>query len=108
MRKAAHWLLDRWYLPVLVLGAIVAFIALRKRKTGVDPFQGVKSELDAIQAGTEARNMAVELGTEQALEHVRDKYQAKLQTLEAKQQAEVQTLENDPVALAKYLARLTQ
>ena len=108
MRKAAHWLLDHWWLPVLFLGALVGFLAFRKGRPGTDPFQGVKDELATIQAGTEARNMALQLGTEQATAHVKDKYQAKLSALEAEQKVQVKDLEEDPVALARYLERLSR
>lgn len=108
VRKAFHFLLDHWWLPVLFLGALVALLACRKWRPGKDPFQGVKDELGVIQAGTEARNMAIQLGTDQALSHVKDKYQAKLAALEAQQQVQVKDLEDDPVALAKYLERLSR
>lgn len=108
VRKAAHWLLDHWWVPVLFLGALVGLLAFRKWRPGKDPFQGVKDELVTIQAGAAARNMAIQLGTEQAKAHVKDKYQAKLAALEAEQRAKAAELEDDPVALARYLERLSR
>lgn len=106
--KAGRWLVAHWYVPVAVLGALVGLLACRPRRPGEDPFQGVKDELAAVQAATEARNMATELGTAQALEHVKDKYQAKLAALESGQKAKAAELEADPAALAKYLEKLSR
>jgi len=106
--NAGHWLVDHWKVPLLFLGALVAFLALRKSPPGVDPFWGVKTELGVIQAGTEARNMALQLGTAQAVAHVQDKYQAKLASLEVHQVVQVKELEDDPVALARYLERVSR
>jgi hypothetical protein len=108
MRKAISWTLDHWYIPVLILAAVVGFFAFRRWRPGEDPFKRVKEELGIIQAGTDARNMAIQLGAEQAKAHVKDKYQAKLAALDAQQQTQVKELEDDPVALARYLERLSR
>ena len=108
LSSAFHWIRDRWWIPFLILVAVLAILAFRKWRPKEDPFQGVKDELRAIQAGTDARNMAIQLGTEQATEHVRDKYQARIAALDAQQQAQVAELEDDPVELAKYLERLSR
>ena len=107
-RKVLHLLIDYWYIPALLLGSLVAFWVFRKYRPDKDPLRVVKDELEVIQAGAEARNMAIQLGTKQATEHVKDKYQAKLAALEAQQQVVVKGMEDDPIALARYLERLSR
>ena len=109
VRKAMYWLLDHWYIPALFIGAIVAFFIFKKKYGLIDdPLMRIAEELNIIDAGSEAREMQIQLGTEQAIQHVKDKYQAKAVALDAQQQATVKDLENDPVALARYLERLTR
>lgn len=109
LRKAMWWLADHWYLPVIVILAVLSWFLFRWRKPGAkDAMRTVQDELDIIRSGAEAREMEIQLGTEQALAHVRDKYQAKTVALDATQQAKVKELEDDPVALAKYLERITR
>ena len=107
-RKALHFLVDYWFIPVLFVLAIVAYLTFKRWRPGEDPFTRIKEELGIIEAGTAARNMAVQVGTEQAIQHVKDKYQAKLTALDAEQQIQVKELEDDPVALARYLERLSR
>lgn len=107
--KYLLWLKTYWYIPLLLIVAVFGYVWLRGRRVpAYTPMDRIKKELEAIQAAKEAREMRIQLGTEQALQHVKDKYQAKREALDAKQEAKAKTLEQDPVALAKYLERLTR
>ena len=109
MRKAIMWLVDRWWIPALVIAVVASWYIFRRRKPNVaGALAEVQTELDIIQAGAEARETEIELGTVQTVQRVKDKYAAKTATLDATQMLKVKELEDDPIALAKYLERLTR
>ena len=109
MRKAMLWLVDRWWIPALVVMTIVGWYLFRKRKpNAAHALADVQTELDIIRAGAEARESEIELGTVQTVQRVKDKYAAKTVALDATQMLKVKELEDDPIALAKYLERLTR
>lgn len=108
-RRAMWWVVDHWYLPVAIILAILGWFVFRWSKPdSKGAAEAIQQEMDIIRSGSEAREMQIQLGTDQALAHVRDKYQAKTVALDATQQAKVKELEDDPVALAKYLERITR
>lgn len=109
-RKVLHWIGDYWYIPALVLVAIVGYFTFRRwrGKAGEDIFQPVLNELRVIQAGAQIRDRQIQMGADAAKAAVQEKYKAKTIALEAEQQAKVKELEDDPVALAKYLERITR
>lgn len=98
-----RWLADYWYIPVLVVGAIILAVVFRQKAA----VQKITKELKAIDAKREARAIQLQLGAEQAKQHVTEKYAAKREALDAKAEAKAKELEDDPVALAKFLARVT-
>lgn len=109
LRSTMWWIVDHWQLPALIVVAVLGWLIFRWRKP--DPkgaLRAVQDELDIIRAGSAAREMQLQLGTTQTLEHVKDKYAAKTVALDATQQLKVKELEDDPVALAKYLERITR
>lgn len=109
LRSTMWWIVDHWQLPALLVVAVLGWLLLRWRRTPSEGIlQTVQGELDIIRAGSKAREMQLQLGTEQTLEHVKDKYAAKTVALDATQQLKVKELEDDPVALAKYLERITR
>ena len=109
MRSVMWWLLDHWYLPAIVVVSVVGWLVFRRgQPDSKGALQAVQDELGIIRAGAEARDMQTQLGTEQTLEHVKDKYAAKTVALDATQQLKVKELEDDPVALARYLERVTR
>jgi len=97
-------LTDYWYVPVLVIAVALGFLWWFRR----NPIDTIKRELGAIEAAREARAILISEGAEQAAAHVRGKYAAKRAALEAEEEARAAALERDPVALAKYLERLTR
>lgn len=99
-----RWLKDYWYIPLLIVGAGLAMLWFRNKA----PLDRIKKEFEAIDSARETRAIAIELGAEQASQHVKDKYKAKRETLDAKDTAKATALENDPVALAKFLEKVTR
>ena len=107
--KVIRWLLDYWYIPLLVVGAALAFLWFRPRgKEVAGVFQKVQKELAAIRAGRDARAALIEQDQEAVTKALQKKYEAQLEALDARKKAEVAQLEQDPVALAKYLEKLTR
>jgi len=100
--KPLRLLLDYWYVPLLVIGAVWIWVITRGRKTPADT---LGLELDAIRAGSEAREAKARLGHEKALAEVKARHAADLAKLEAEQAAKAKELENDPVALARFAVR---
>ena len=109
MRKACYFLLDHWYVPALIVVLVLGWFLFRGRKpTDKDPLASVQDELGIIAAGAAAREAEIELGTAKTVQQVKDKYAAKTATLDATQMLKVRELEDDPIALARYLERLTR
>ena len=107
--KVWHFLLDHWQLPALIVVIVVSWLLFRWRKPDAKGVaQDVQAELDIIQAGAKAREMEIQLGTEQTVQNVKDKYAAKTVALDATQMLKVKELEDDPIALARYLERVTR
>jgi len=102
--RVLRWLADYWYIPVLAIVAVLGVLWFRTK----DPMKWIERELRAIDSARETRAIQIELGAEQATQHVKDKYKAKRETLDAKDEAKVAKLENDPVALAKFLEKVTR
>jgi hypothetical protein len=107
IRKAMWWLWDHLWIVTVLLVAVLGW-ALFRWRDGKGAMATVQDELDVIRAGSAAREMQIQLGTDQTVQHVKDKYQAKTVALDATQQARVRELEDDPVALARYLERITR
>jgi len=97
-----------WYIPLLFVGGIVAWVLIGWRKPGARPWASTERELNAIAAGAEADRVRVELGTEEALRHVNEKWAARRAQLKADQVARAEKLENDPEALARFIVRGTE
>jgi hypothetical protein len=104
-----RWLLDYWYIPLLGIGAVLAFLWFRPRgKEVAGVFQKIQKELGVIRAGRDARAALIEQDQETVTKALQKKYEAQLEALDAEKKAEAARLEQDPVALAKYLERLTR
>lgn len=97
------WLKDHWYLPVFVIFIVLAW-ALGRRSAG-NPFETVRREVDAINAGAEIRKLEAERGTAQAKAEVESKYKAQLAALSEEQKQQAVALAASPVDLAKFLVR---
>ena len=105
--KFVRWIGDYWVIPLVVVAAIVGMVVLSKKKRHWSAVQKITQELKGIEAKRETREIQLQLGAEQAKQHVAEKYAARRETLDAKHEARAKELEDDPVALSRYLARLT-
>jgi len=103
------FVLDHWKLPAFIVVIVVGWLLFRWRKPDTrGAMQEVQDELDIIRAGAVARDMEIQIGTEQTVQQVKAKYAAKTMALDATQMLKVKELEDDPIALARYLERLTR
>lgn len=103
--KVLRFVADFWYIPVLAIGAVLAFVLFPQRKKVMAV---LNKELASIDAKRETRAIQLQLGAEQAKQHVTDKYKAKRETLDAEAEAKAQELEHDPVKLSMFLERITR
>lgn len=105
-----RWLLNYWYVPLLFVIAVIGAIVLR-RKPGVPVTtaiaERVSGEMRVIDAGAEVRRIQAEMGAEQARQYVLNKYEIVKLKLSAEQKEQATKLESDPIALAKFLVRVT-
>ena len=93
-----------WYLPVIAIGAVGAFLFFGQRGRKAI-YARLQSELDAITSGAEADRVEAELGADEARKHVEDKYAAELAAFDAEKRAEAEKLRHDPEALARFIVR---
>ncbi len=103
MKRALHFLVDHWYIPLFVGGVLLLWILTAGRK--MPPVSTVKRELEAIRAGAEAREMQLIMGKEAAVKRLQKERADAIAALNAKQAQRAKELENDPVALSKFLIR---
>lgn len=106
MKKVLHFLVDHWYIPLMVLAAIVLALLSGVGRRGFDPSAWVSKELDAIRAGSEARDQAARDGAEAALAKVREDKADALASLDKAQAEKAERLKDDPVALSRFLVRV--
>ena len=104
--KAIRWLRKYWYVPLfvvgLVLGAVMAVLLRRPPKNVV---RETRLELEAIDAGTEAKKLTAELGAAKAKDEVRKRYAKKYLELDIAEKEKARQLEAYPAALASFLVR---
>lgn len=103
MKKALHLLIDYWYIPALVVGAILFWILTAGKRT--PPVSTVARELEAIQAGKKAREMELQLGKERAAEELRIEHASAIAALDEEKAEKAKELENDPVAFSRFIVR---
>jgi len=103
---ALRWLLDRWYVPVFLLGAVLAWAMSRGKDRA--PALALTKELDAIRAGASTRKLVAELGAANARMAIEQAYSVDLRCLEDAQKVRAAELSHDPVALAKFLVRVSR
>jgi len=106
--KALRFIVDYWYVPFFIVGAVFLMIVLSRKGRRWSAIQKIQKELSAIEAKREARDLKLQLGEEQARQHVLDKYAEQRKNLDAKSEARMKELEKDPERLAKVLERLTR
>ena len=106
--KAWAWLRNHWYIPVAVVGLIVAFLgggfatrALRR------PDKTIRRELAASKAGTEAAAVAVERGKEAAVVALEETHRETIEAFDDAQKAKLDRLRGSPDAAARWLTRLS-
>jgi hypothetical protein len=103
VKRAALWVLDHWYLAVVLVLAIGLLILSRKNKKAAADM--VATEMKAVEASAEARRLVAIRGAEQAREDVEAKYKAEREALDDEQKKQAAQLSGDPVALARFLVR---
>lgn len=106
--RIVRFILDFWYVPFFVVGSIFFMLVLSRKSRPWSATERIGTELAAIRAQREARDLKIQLGAEQAKQHVLDKYAEKRKSLDAATAARVQELEDNPEKLAKTLERLTR
>lgn len=110
--RVLRFIADYWYVPLIALAAIIGAVFLNRTRPGWKKsgksFQTLETELAAIKAKREVRELKLQLGAEQAKQHVLDKYAAQRESLDREAEDRITKLENDPEQLAKVLERLTR
>lgn len=101
-----RWLCDRWYIPLLVIGALAAWIFVRRARDQGQFFSTIKTELEAIDAQARVRELVTQAGSEHARAYVENRYKETLQRLDETQAIEAEVLTHDPAKLAAYLVRV--
>jgi hypothetical protein len=105
-----RWLADYWYVPFLAIGAIIGAIFLIRAKPATREAWAkvLGSELAAIKAKREVRDLRIQLGEERAKQYVLIKYAEKRKNLTKEAKTRIKSLEDKPEELAKVLERLTR
>lgn len=98
-----RWVLERWYIPLLAIAALVGIVLFRGR--GGITFATLKRELAAIKEAAKVRQLLAKLGTEKARAEVERQHAEAIETLDADQKLEAARLREDPARLAKFLVR---
>jgi len=107
--RVLRWLADYWYIPLLVVGGVLAWLWFRPRDPqATGAVERLQKELEAIRAARNTREMLIHKDEALVRAAVEQKYRAQIAALDEKKKAKVTALERDPVALAKYLERLTR
>lgn len=107
--KVLRWVGDYWLIPLFMVGASILAIFVSRRGHFVRDLEKILiTELAAIDAKREARDIRLGLGMEQAKQHVLDKYAQRRKSLDAKAEERVRRLENSPEHFAQALERLTR
>lgn len=101
--RVLRWLKRYWYVPFFILLTILFWVIFKGKKG--TPVEQTKRELEAIDAGRQAEEMAARYGTEAAKANVKSKYREELAALDEKKAAKAKELEDDPQKLAKFLVR---
>jgi len=109
MRKALRWLADHWYVPLMLIIGLAAFLLGARRPSGPrrTPISDTRRELAVIKAGTAAKVLAKERGTNAAVDEVMHAKTKSLDKITDKQHRKAEKLARDPVALARFLERLS-
>jgi hypothetical protein len=102
--RVLQWLRLYWYIPVILIVAALSWVLWRRRP----PTEVIQTELDVIRAGTDAQKVQAEVGAAAAAQLIREKYVAKLEALDAEDKTKMVELESDPVALARFLERVSR
>ena len=102
MKRVLIWLWNYWYVPLILAGAVLGWVILRRKTV---PWDDVRNELDAIKAGARAQEAAARLGAAAAVDQVKAEHAAAIARLDADQGAQAERLKDDPVALSKFLVR---
>lgn len=92
------WLTKYGALVALVVGGAIGFLLRR-------PKLDVKAEVAGVRAQHDAEVVMIREGREAAIVHVEETHGAQVEALNQAEKAQAVELADDPVALAKLLAR---
>lgn len=107
VRSIGLWLWDHWYVPAVMLAFVIG-VLWRKQKSPGDLLTTLRHELDVINAGRDARNSQEIYGAERAAELVQASYRERMLILTQEQEQKSRELAQDPIALARYLERVSR
>lgn len=107
--RGYKWIAHRWYIPLVVLGALVLWLVTRfARAPAPAPRKAVADELDQIRRDESFQRLAAEQGAALANQLVDQEYQATLRELDAKQQSKAERLRGNPGKRLRFLRRLSK
>lgn len=106
VKKAAVWLWDHWYIPLFVAGLLAGWLLTRRSASNWSALKQLATELEAIKAGAEVREVKASAGAQAARAHVEERYKEALAQLDERQREEAKVYEQDPIELARFLVRV--
>lgn len=111
--RTLRWLKDHWWLALLAIGGVFLLVLRMslglKGGEGPGPFEGLKAENRAIDAGRRAREMEIDLGAERAKHEVLAEYAGKREKLDDDAKERIKDMEEGSVEdLARALERATR
>ena len=101
------WILEYWWILLGALAGVGIWIGIR-RKRGKDPDEFAQKEIEVADATAKAQKLEAELGAEKATAKIKEEYKEQREKLDEKETEQVELLAEDPVALARYLERISR
>jgi len=105
-RRVALWVLDHWYLPLLVVAGVFMAIWTRGTDTPEYPGDRLRHERKVIQAGRRAAELEAQVGRERAVRRIEEEHHHAVAELDKKQQQTADGLRGNPRGLARFLTQV--
>ena len=102
--RGFKWLASRWYIPLLALAVIGAWLVGARRQ----PRKTLQNELDAIEENERFDRFAIRFGARAANELADQEYRDTLRNITRQQSIKAERLRCNPVSRLRYLRRLTK
>ena len=106
MKKLWIQLRRRWWALLILVGAIASVATALLLRRGPPAPEKVMREIEAIEAGKKAAEMAAVSNHEVAVAALELEHKETLAALDEKQAAKAAKLKRDPELLARYLVRM--